>query len=412
MKAKFILLACVSVALFSCNKSKTPSAHIEYNGKFYKEPVPVQYDSNGDGVINELDEVIEVLGNNLNVSAAPKDKPLYKVDEEITPPGSPTGSGTLVETGKKYCYYDLNRNCDNYGALYAFETTVNTNKESIKEINPQTSADKDDDGVLDYINYLRNSIDSIAQSYADLYATTADELIEQHTKKQISTQLIKNEISTAVTTTLQQSLYNSDDYVDLSEIEQKLSVAIAQAVKDAVKTANLDSYFTEEELQNLAFEVSAPASTEATNTLASYIANTIVAEYQNLKESGNYEVVQGVCPEGYFIPSDIDWMMFELALGMPAEDITKYGVSVTDRGAKAEVVKKMVENHGFEYSGYVSINGTFAQLDEAGVFWSSTVGTDELGDYVWVRQIDKSYSGVVRYKHYEKSGLSIRCFKK
>ena len=71
----------------------------------------------------------------------------------------------------------------------------------------------------------------------------------------------------------------------------------------------------------------------------------------------------------------------------------------------------MVNDFGFNFGGYASINGTYAQLGEAGVYWSSTTGTDNKGDYVWVRQIDTSYSGVVRFKMYEKSGLSVRCFK-
>jgi hypothetical protein len=91
--------------------------------------------------------------------------------------------------------------------------------------------------------------------------------------------------------------------------------------------------------------------------------------------------------------------------------LPRSGVTVTDRGADAGVVQKMISEHGFDYGGYVSINGTYAQLGEAGVYWSSTAGTDAYGDYVWVRQIDTSYTGVLRFKHYEKSGLSIRCFK-
>ena len=69
------------------------------------------------------------------------------------------------------------------------------------------------------------------------------------------------------------------------------------------------------------------------------------------------------------------------------------------------------KKYGFSFGGYASINGTYAQLGEAGVYWSSTTGHDDLGDFVWVRQIDTSYSGVVRFKMYEKSGLSVRCFK-
>ena len=152
-------------------------------------------------------------------------------------------------------------------------------------------------------------------------------------------------------------------------------------------------------------------ATSVTNSISATVSKAVIAQYEAQVASGAVKKVQGICPNGYHIPSDVEWMIFESALGMPATDLTKAGVSEITRGASAGVAKRMVDEFGFNYGGYASINGTYAQLGEAGVYWSSTTGKDDKGDFVWVRQIDTSYSGVVRFKMYEKSGLSTRCFK-
>ncbi len=408
--AYFVGLACL--VFISC-KEKVPEHHIVYEGKYYREPKPVQYDSNGDGKIDASDDVIEVLGNSLNVTSAPGGKPLYKTNEIITPPGSATGSNSLVPTGERMCYHDLQRNCDKYGALYAYETTVNTDKAQMKQISESQKIDKDKDGVLDYINTLRSTtIDQLVAKYYEVAATQAETLIEAETKKQISSFLLQSKIQEAIRSSLLQSLYEHDDFVDIASVEQKVNVAIAQAIIDAVADANLSAFISSQKLQQIAFTVSEPVAANVADDIAKQISTAIIAEYKQMIQSGTMQYVQGICPDGYYIPSDVDWMIFELALGMSSQDLTKYGETVTNRGASAQVPNKMVKDHGFEYGGYMSINGTYAQLGEAGVYWSSTIGTDEKGDYVWVRQIDTSYTGVLRYKHYEKSGLSIRCFKK
>ncbi len=412
MKTYSYIFALACIVLVAC-KEKVPNHHIEYEGKYYREPNPVQYDSNGDGKIDQTDDVIEVLGNSLNVSQAPGGKPLYKTNETITPPGSTTGSGSLVPTGERMCYHDLQRNCDKYGALYAYETSVNTDKAQMKQISESQKIDADNDGVLDYINTLRNTtIDEMVDKYYGDAAIQAEMLIEEATNKQISSFLLQSYIQEAIRTALQEVLYEHNDFVDIALIQQKVNVAVAQAIIDAVADANLSSYISEEDLEEIAFAISQPLAVSISNDIAKQVSNSIITEYKQMIQSGSMEFVQGICPDGYYIPSDVDWMIFELALGMSAQDLTKYGETVTDRGASAKVPQTMVEDHGFEYGGYMSINGTFAQLGEAGVYWSSSIGTDELGDYVWVRQIDTSYTGVLRYKHYEKTGLSIRCFKK
>jgi uncharacterized protein (TIGR02145 family) len=397
-----------SLVLLSCKKDP-PNGTIQYQGQNYKVPVEVSYDSDGDG---KPDAVINVLGNSLNVTQTPDGKPLYQTAEDTSSPGSSSGSGSLVPTGEKLCYLDLQRNCDKNGGLYAYETSMNTNKTEMKTISEQQQIDVDNDGVLDYINNIRDTQISVlvANNYAAA-AAKAELLIEEAAGRQISASFLQTTIQQAIETSLLESLYENNDFIDIASVEQKMKVAVAQAIIDAVFEVGLQLYIDQTTLNTIAFSVSTDLAKNIANQVSNQVSLAIISEYKQQLSSGNISTVQGLCPNGYHIPSDVEWMLFEMALGMPKEDLTKYGEFETTRGASANVAKLMVEKHGFEYGGYASINGTFSQLDEAGVYWSSTIGTDSKGDYVWVRQVDASYTGVVRYKHYEKSGLSIRCFK-
>lgn len=120
---------------------------------------------------------------------------------------------------------------------------------------------------------------------------------------------------------------------------------------------------------------------------------------------------QGACPSGYHIPTDGEWKQLEMSLGMPVYDVDKEGIEV-DRGASTSMGEKLATALGLKYGGYTSVNNTYAQLKEVDIFWTSTAGVDKNGPYVYVRYIYKNqFKGIIRKRHYEKSGLSVRCFK-
>lgn len=406
MKAlSFILFfSYLLITFISCKPDGPPDGYIDYQGKNYKEPVPVMYDSDGDGV---ADSEIEVLGTNLSVSQTPDGKPLYKA------PGATTDTSTLVPQGEKLCYLDLARYCDTYGALYAFETSMNTDFTQILESSQTQSVDNNNDGTVDYIEVIRESkIDILIQDNFSAAALLAKQLLEDAAKpKKISAFVLENAIKDALQIALLSALYDNNEYVDLQMVQQEIMINVVDALLDVAEATEFDVAISEEELQEIVFVVSESLASEVVSQLGEIVATEFLAQYNALSTSGDIQIIQGICPEGYHIPSDAEWMIFEMALGMSSADLTRSGITVTDRGADAGVVEKMIADHGFDYSGYVSINGTYAQLGEAGVYWSSSAGIDDLGEYVWVRQIDTSYTGVLRYKHYEKSGLSIRCFK-
>lgn len=121
--------------------------------------------------------------------------------------------------------------------------------------------------------------------------------------------------------------------------------------------------------------------------------------------------IQGICPDGWHIPSDAEWTELELAMGMSQEDAKLYGPE-HDRGAEVNLRDQFVEKLGLDYYGYYASNGKYSQLDEAGVFASSTPVMKNDTIYLIARQIDTlSHQGVVRVLLDKPTGISIRCFK-
>ena len=197
------------------------------------------------------------------------------------------------------CYHDLQRNCDKYGALYAYETSVNTDKAQMKQISESQKIDADNDGVLDYINTLRNTtIDEMVDKYYGDAAIQAEMLIEEATNKQISSFLLQSYIQEAIRTALQEVLYEHNDFVDIALIQQKVNVAVAQAMIDAVAEANLSTYISEEDLEEIAFAISQPLIVSISNDIAKQVSNSIITEYKQMIQSGSMEFVQGICPDG------------------------------------------------------------------------------------------------------------------
>lgn len=401
--------------LIACHRDKgdEPSeGTIEYHGQELKVMDPVKYDSNGDGVIDENDGTIEILGTNLNTSCNADGSALYsgatQGDDDPDNPQVVEG----VALGEKLCYHDLEKYCKKNGGFYAFETSVNGSRSSIAQSNTESN-DANKNGIADFIEDIRStkSISNIASKYAEEYKTEAENKIEKASEHQISANFVKETIETAIIQALEEALYESNESVDITSVETIVTTRVATAIIACVKDADLTQYMTSSELTKIAIEIAGKVSTSVTNSISSTVSKAVIAQYEAQVATGSVKNVQGICPNGYHIPSDVEWMIFESALGMSATDLTKSGETEITRGASTGVVKKMVDDFGFNFGGYASINGTYAQLGEAGVYWSSTTGTDEKGDYVWVRQIDTSYSGVVRFKMYEKSGLSTRCFK-
>jgi uncharacterized protein (TIGR02145 family) len=128
----------------------------------------------------------------------------------------------------------------------------------------------------------------------------------------------------------------------------------------------------------------------------------------------------GLCPEGWRIPSDEDWMTLEMEMGMPESEL--FGVG--PRGLSLQIGGKMKStsddwlspNAGASNSSGFSVvptgfrypDGADYQYAYQTAFWSSTGFSDESA---YDRIFGRDHSGIKRSNGAKIDGLSVRCVK-
>ena len=124
-----------------------------------------------------------------------------------------------------------------------------------------------------------------------------------------------------------------------------------------------------------------------------------------------------ICPGGWRLPSDADWMSLEQSLGMDAADAANSGERGTDEG---ETLKSSPTDYldwdgtnsvGFTAvpSGGITTAGAEVNKDTKGYWWSSTVNTDN--GKIWWRSLDTGISTIGRSDAQNTAGASIRCIR-
>ena len=125
---------------------------------------------------------------------------------------------------------------------------------------------------------------------------------------------------------------------------------------------------------------------------------------------------QGICPNGWHIPTDDEWKTMEMHLGMTqaqADDISLRG---TDEGEKMKSTSGWYNNgNGTNSSGFTALpggyrhgNGSFHYLGSNGYWWSSTEGS---GSNAWNRNLYYDNDRVSRSNYSKAYGFSVRCLK-
>jgi len=127
---------------------------------------------------------------------------------------------------------------------------------------------------------------------------------------------------------------------------------------------------------------------------------------------------QGICPEGWHIPSDFDWKKLEEYLGMTVAEVneTGYRGGGSYVGAKLKPRSSMwdvSDANEFPVSGFNALPagyryafGTYYYIDEFGFFWTSTEASDT---YIWYRSLSSKDSQIRRDYYYKTIGFSVRC---
>jgi uncharacterized protein (TIGR02145 family) len=121
---------------------------------------------------------------------------------------------------------------------------------------------------------------------------------------------------------------------------------------------------------------------------------------------------QGICPTGWHIPSDCEWMFLENSLGMSVANQELDNAWRTSGSVDLDLsssVNSGTNSSGFSglLAGYRNINGTYLR-GTYGRWWSSTATA---ANSARARDIHVSTSGVFRYAATKDYGYSVRCLK-
>jgi uncharacterized protein (TIGR02145 family) len=128
--------------------------------------------------------------------------------------------------------------------------------------------------------------------------------------------------------------------------------------------------------------------------------------------------VQGVCPDGWHLPSESEWKQLEYDLGMSELDVRDKGWRGWEEGGllKQAGTSLWVEPNylGTNESGFTAIPGGFREKEgefkdkgSFAAFWSST----GFEDAALMRGLHSKRGNVLRENYPKKSGLSVRCVK-
>lgn len=132
--------------------------------------------------------------------------------------------------------------------------------------------------------------------------------------------------------------------------------------------------------------------------------------------------VQGVCPDGWHVPSDEEWIELEMYLGMTEQQARTTEWRGSEEGRK---LKESGYRHwwgfasyyylGTNESGFTALPGgsrwyneSFDDVTYRANFWSAT---ESMGSFAWCRRLYNNKFRVYRYDDYKSRGYSVRCVK-
>ena len=141
---------------------------------------------------------------------------------------------------------------------------------------------------------------------------------------------------------------------------------------------------------------------------------------QSLNEYGrlyNWYAVddeRGLCPSGWHVPTDEEWMSLEINLGMGDVEANNTGWRGTDQGSQLKTDFGWYNGgNGVNTSGMSGLpggirgsNGSFFVAGSYGYWWSSS----PQGTFAWFRNLYTSNATVYRNSNFNRrGGFSVRC---
>ena len=133
---------------------------------------------------------------------------------------------------------------------------------------------------------------------------------------------------------------------------------------------------------------------------------------------------QGICPDGWHLPSDDEWKELEMALGMSQTEADDDGYRGTNEGSKLAGSADLwddgalVNDGAFGTSGFtglpggfrVSSSGDFSSVGAFGRWWTATEDSS-VTYYAWYRDLGYNSSSALRFNTSKGNGFSVRCLR-
>jgi uncharacterized protein (TIGR02145 family) len=124
---------------------------------------------------------------------------------------------------------------------------------------------------------------------------------------------------------------------------------------------------------------------------------------------------RGLCPSGWHVPTDGEWMTMEMALGMSESEANSTGWRGTDQGTQMKTTYGWNGGgNGTNSSGFSGLPGGFRVnlgffdlAGDLGSWWSSSPSGS--GSHAWSRFLSNDYEGVYRSSFSRRGGFSVRC---
>jgi uncharacterized protein (TIGR02145 family) len=132
---------------------------------------------------------------------------------------------------------------------------------------------------------------------------------------------------------------------------------------------------------------------------------------------------RGLAPEGWHVPTDLEWRELEMYLGMSSAEANNSGWRGTDQGSQLAgradlwMDGDLKNNAKFGTSGFNALpggyritTGTYYNLGNFGNWWSATEVFSPPSDiYALYRNLNYNNSNIWRYTAIKEAGFSVRC---
>jgi uncharacterized protein (TIGR02145 family) len=178
--------------------------------------------------------------------------------------------------------------------------------------------------------------------------------------------------------------------------------------------------------ENCRYLPSVSPSSMASSTIPYYyVYGYVGADLEAAKATENYEtygvlynwpavMTEGICPSGWDIPSDEEWMELEMSLGMSQSDASSTSWRGTDEGYQMKSTSGWNDGgNGSNSSGFNGLPGGFLYDGgfDNGVHYGYWWSTSESSSLSWFRALNYYNGYVDRSDYYRESGFSARCVK-